>query len=62
MSKRDSSGDPQRPVTQDVSGQVFSSEKREDIWALLIAAAIFVLSAVFPEQVHSFFSGVLVLF
>ena len=49
-------------VAQNVAQSVFSSEKREDIWALLIAAGIFLVSVIAPEPVHAFFSSVLVLF
>lgn len=49
-------------VAEHVAHDVFSSEKREDIWALVIAAAIFLVSLAFPAQIHAFFSSVLVLF
>ena len=42
--------------------EVFSSEKREDIWAILIAVAILVLSLVFPEQIYHFFKDGLFFF
>jgi hypothetical protein len=53
---------PQPSTAANVARDVFSSEKREDIWALLIAAGIFLVSVVAPEPVHAFFSSVLVLF
>lgn len=53
---------PQQSTAANVAQNVFSSEKREDIWALLIAAGIFVVSVIAPEPVHAFFSSVLVLF
>ena len=40
----------------------FSSEKREDIWALIIAMVILLLSVAFPAQIHHFFSSMLYLF
>jgi len=49
-------------VAEHVAQDVFSSEKREDIWALIIAGAIFLLSVAFPTQIHAFFSSMLVLF
>ena len=60
--------EPNRPNEQEeslakhVAHDVFSSEKREDIWALVIAAIIFLVSLAFPAQIHAFFSSVLVLF
>jgi hypothetical protein len=49
-------------TAQNIAHDVFSSEKREDIWALLIAAGIFLVSVIAPGPVHAFFSSVLVLF
>ncbi len=45
-----------------VAGEVFSSEKREDVWAIIIATAIFLVSVAFPDQTYHFFSKVLYLF
>ena len=47
---------------EDVSEGAFSSEKREDIWALIIAVGILLLSVAFPAQIHHFFSSMLYLF
>lgn len=47
---------------QDVSEKAFSSEKREDTWALIIAAGLLLLSVVFPARIHHFFSSMLYLF
>jgi hypothetical protein len=41
---------------------VFSSEKREDIWAIIIAVAFLLCSLLFPEQFHDFFAKALYLF
>lgn len=41
---------------------VFSSEKREDIWAIILALAILVCSLAFPEQFHDFFASTLYFF
>lgn len=49
-------------LAEHVAQDVFSSEKREDIWALVIAGIIFLVSLAFPAQIHAFFSSVLVLF
>ena len=49
-------------LAEHVAQDVFSSEKREDIWALIIAGAIFLVSVGFHAQIHAFFSSVLVLF
>ena len=38
-----------------------SSAKREDIWALLIAAAVMLAALAAPEAVHTFFKKVLYL-
>ena len=52
----------QETLAEHVAHDVFSSEKREDIWALIIAGVIFLVSVAFPAQIHAFFSSVLVLF
>jgi len=41
---------------------VFSSEKREDIWAIILAVAILICSLVFPQQFHDFFANALYFF
>jgi len=41
---------------------VFSSEKREDIWAILLAVMIFILSYIAPNAIHHFFKKTLFLF
>ena len=56
------SDDRQGPRGDKVADEVFSSEKREDIWAILIALGIFVVSLIFPEQIHDFFRNGLYLF
>lgn len=62
MAEPSGSDDTPRSPVESASQSVFSSEKREDIWALLIAAGIFLISVIAPEPVHAFFSSVLVLF
>ena len=47
---------------EQVAEHVFSSEKREDFWAIIIAIGIFLLSVAFPDQIHHFFNKVLYLF
>ena len=42
--------------------RVLSSEKREDLWAIIIAAAVLVLCCINPEAVHQFFKKSLFLF
>jgi hypothetical protein len=42
--------------------QGLSSEKREDIWAILLAAAVLLVSMAAPEQVYHFFKKALYLF
>ncbi len=39
-----------------------SSEKREDIWALLIAAVVLLISLWTPAGVHNLFKKVLLIF
>ena len=39
-----------------------SSEKREDIWALVIAGVVMLISFMAPEGVYRFFKEVLFLF
>jgi hypothetical protein len=41
---------------------VLSSAKREDIWALIIAGAVMLISIAAPEAVYSFFKNVLYIF
>ena len=62
MAEHNGPDSSQQSTAAHVAQDVFSSEKREDIWALLIAAGIFLLSVIAPEPVHAFFSNVLVLF
>lgn len=62
MTKSDASDKEQESELQYMAEDVFSSEKREDIWALIIAIGIFILSAAFPDQIHHFFSKALYLF
>lgn len=62
MAERDAPQDRQTTDVQDVSERAFSSEKREDIWALVIAMGILLMSVAFPAQVHHFFSSMLYLF
>lgn len=62
MAKPDAPQGQHAPDVQDVSEKAFSSEKREDIWALIIAAGILLLSVAFPARIHHFFSSMLYLF
>ena len=62
MAERDAPQRQQSLDLQEAAEEAFSSEKREDIWALLIAMAILLLSVAFPEQVRQFFSSALYLF
>ncbi len=49
---QDESSTPEKP-------QGLSSAKREDIWALLIAFAVFLVSAAAPETVYNLFKKLL---
>jgi hypothetical protein len=62
MTESSTSDEPQGSGENKVAEKVFSSEKREDIWAIVIALGIFVLSLTFPEQVYNFFRDTLYLF
>lgn len=62
MAKPDYSDKQQKTEVEYTAEDVFSSEKREDIWAIIIVVVIFLLSIAFPAQVHHFFSKVLYLF
>ena len=61
MANTDTS-DKQQHLVEDVSEEMFSSEKREDTWALIIAFGILVLSVAFPAQIYDFFRNSLYLF
>ena len=50
------------PNTEEKKTVGLSSEKREDIWALIIASVIMLISFVAPESVHHFFKEALFLF
>lgn len=41
------------------SAEVFSSERREDYWALLIAMFTLILCCFFPDRIHDFFKTAL---
>lgn len=62
MSKSEDVDQQQDSEVKHVAEEVFSSEKREDIWAIVIVLAIFLLSIAFPAQLHQFFSKTLYLF
>jgi len=62
MANPDDADRQQESEVEHVAEEVFSSEKREDIWAILIVLAIFLLSIAFPAQLHHFFSKTLYLF
>jgi hypothetical protein len=42
--------------------EVFSSEKREDVWAIIIALLVLVFSMLFPEQIYTLFHDSLYFF
>ena len=62
MVKPDASDNQSKSEVEHVAEQVISSEKREDIWAIIIAVGILVLSFGFPEQIRHFFTQTLYLF
>jgi hypothetical protein len=62
MAKLDASDNQAKPEVEHAVEEVFSSEKREDIWAIIIAMFTLILCAAFPEQVYNFFKKVLYFF
>lgn len=48
-------------ASQDTA-ESLSSAKREDIWALIIAGVVMLLSIAAPDAVHNLFKNVLYLF
>ncbi len=47
---------------EETKKQVLSSEKREDIWAIVIAGIILLLCSVNPDAIHTFFKKTLFIF
>ena len=62
MAEPDAPQEQRKLDVRDVAEQAVFSEKREDIWALIVAVGILLLSVVFPDQIHHFFSAQLYLF
>ncbi len=62
MAKPDVSDKQPESELEHVTGEVFSSEKREDIWAILIVVVVFLFCVAFPTQIYHFFTQVLFLF
>jgi hypothetical protein len=62
MAKPDAVEKQHESEVKHVAEAVFSSEKREDVWAIIIAVVIFLFCVVFPAQVHHFFTSALFLF
>jgi hypothetical protein len=62
MTKPDAFDNQQESELDHAAEEVFSSEKREDVWAIVIAVGVFLLAVAFPEQIHNFFSKALYLF
>ena len=51
----------QDATSKDQQPKGLSSAKREDIWALIIAALVMIASIAAPEQIHEFFKKMLYL-
>ena len=47
---------------EDIAEKTLSSEKREDIWALIVTMVILGLCVAFPDQIHYLFRDTLYLF
>ena len=62
MANPDASGKERKAELSHMAEDVFSSEKREDIWAIIIAVGVLLLGLAFPEQFHEFFAKTLYLF
>ena len=62
MTKPDDSNKAQKFEPAHIAEEVFSSEQREDIWAILIATGILIFSVAFPDQIYQFFRSGLYLF
>ena len=62
MAKPDAVDKQQETEAEHVAAEVFSSEKREDIWAILIVVVVFLFCVAFPTQIYHFFTQVLFLF
>jgi hypothetical protein len=62
MTKPDAPEKKQKSKPEYIAEEIYSSEKREDIWALIIAMGILILSVAFPDQIYYFFRDALYLF
>jgi hypothetical protein len=62
MANFDASDKKQESELEHMAEDVFSSEKREDIWAIIISGSILILSLAFPDQIYHFFTKALYLF
>jgi hypothetical protein len=62
MTNPDAPDEKTQSNPEHVTEEVYSSEQREDIWALIIAMGILTLSVAFPDQIYHFFRDVLYLF
>ena len=62
MAEPDSLDKQQKSEREHVVREIFSSEKREDVWAIIIVIVIFLLSIAFPDQIFQFFNNSLYLF
>ncbi len=62
MAEPDALDKQQETKQKHIVQEVFSSEKREDVWAIIIVIVIFLLSVAFPDQTYQFFNNSLYLF
>jgi len=62
MVKPDASDNRSKSEVAHVAEEVISSEKREDIWAIIIAMITLILCVAFPDQVYNFFKKALYFF
>jgi hypothetical protein len=62
MAKANAPETQQESEQEHLSEQVFTSEKREDVWAIIIAMLTLILSVTFPDQIYDFFKKALYLF
>ncbi|MBA2848718.1 hypothetical protein G4V39_02150 [Thermosulfuriphilus ammonigenes] len=55
-------GSPKGKDLKTMAEDVFSSEKREDIWAIIISLIVLLLSMAFPQEIYHFFKKTLFIF
>ncbi len=57
-----SNGNNTENTLKQTSEKVLSSEKREDLWAIIIAGIILILCCISPDAIYTFFKKSLFIF